>query len=133
LNVTTSPIDLARNTPLSLAWTPPSAQGSEIHIKLDISHHGGTKGKLECVLPDTGSVMIEPSLITMLLDLGAAGYPTIVVTRSYRGRATTIDGEVNLVASSSVEKPVNVPGIISCTDTSECPMGQTCQTDLTCR
>jgi hypothetical protein len=133
LNLTTSPIKLAKDAALALAWTAPSAPGSEIHIKLDISHHGGSKGKLECDVPDTGSVSIEPTLMTKLLDLGAAGYPTIIVTRYHRDRATSIQGELAVVAASTVEKPVTVPGITSCTDTTECPMGQTCQSDLTCR
>ena len=133
LVLTTSPIDLKPNTPLALAWTAPAATGSEIHIKLDISHHGGSKGKLECDLPDSGSTTIDAGLVTQLLNLGAAGYPTIIVTRSHTGSAAVAAGRIDLVAVSTVEKPVNVPGIISCTDTSECPMGQTCQSDLTCK
>jgi hypothetical protein len=133
LDLTTTPISLALNTALPLAWTAPAVMGSTIHIKLDISHHGGSKGKLECDLPDTGSTTIDAGLITQLLNLGAAGYPTIIVTRSRTGSAAVTAGRIDLVAASTVEKPVNVPGITSCTDTSECPQGQTCQPDLTCR
>lgn len=133
LVLTTSPITLAQNTPLALAWTAPAASGSTIHIKLDISHHGGSKGKLECDLADSGSTSIDGGLITQLLNLGAAGYPTIILTRSHVGSAAVSAGRIDLVAASTVEKPVNVPGIVSCTDTSECPMGQTCQSDLTCK
>jgi hypothetical protein len=133
LVLTTSPIDLKPNTALALAWTAPTAAGSEIHIKLDISHHGGSKGKLECDLADSGSTTIDAGLITQLLNLGAAGYPTIVISRSHTGSAAVTAGRIDLAAVSTVEKPVTVPGIISCTDTSECPMGQTCQSDLTCK
>ena len=133
LVLTTSPINLAQNTPLALAWTAPAAQGSTIHIKLDISHHGGSKGKLECDVADSGSTTIEGAVMTQLLNLGAAGYPTIIVTRSHAGSAAVSAGRVDLLAVSTVEKPVNVPGIVSCTDTTECPMGQTCQSDLTCK
>lgn len=133
LVVTTSPINLAQNTPLALAWTAPTAAGSTIHIKLDISHHGGSKGKLECDLADSGSTTIDGALITQLLNLGAAGYPTIIVTRTHVGSAAVTAGRIDLAAVSTVEKPVNVPGIVSCTDTSECPNGQTCQSDLTCK
>lgn len=133
LNITNSALALQPNTPLALTWTPPAATGSTIHVKLDISHHGGSKGKLECDLPDSGSATLDGGLITQLLNLGAAGYPTIIVTRSRTGSAAIAKGRIDLVASSTVEKAVTVPGIISCTDTSECPSPQTCQPDLTCK
>ncbi len=132
LTLTSTAIDLRPSQPLALTWVAPGAAGSTIHIKLDISHHGGSKGKLECDVPDTGSTSIDASLITQLLNLGAAGYPTIIVTRSNVGSAAIRGGRVDLVASSAVEHAVDVPGVISCTDTPECPIGQTCQADLTC-
>ncbi len=133
LNLTNATLALQPSAPLALTWTAPSAAGSKIHVKLDISHHGGSKGKLECDLPDSGSAALDGGLITQLLDLGAAGYPTIIVTRSMTGSAAVATGRIDLIAASTIEKPVSVPGITSCTDTAECPNGQTCQPDLTCR
>lgn len=133
LALATGTLALQPNTPLALTWTAPAATGSTIHVKLDISHHGGSKGKLECDLPDTGSATLDGGLITQLLNLGAAGYPTIIVTRARTGSAAVTKGRIDLVASSTVEKAVTVPGIISCTDTTDCPSPQTCQPDLTCK
>ncbi|CAN5893087.1 hypothetical protein BH11MYX3_BH11MYX3_09040 [soil metagenome] len=133
LNITSTAIALESGSPLALTWTAPTAMGSKIHIKLDISHHGGSKGKIECDVADSGSVSIASALVTQLLGLGAAGYPTIIVTRATTGSAAISAGRIDLVAASTVEKPVSVPGVTSCTQTDECPMGQTCQPDLTCR
>lgn len=133
LNLTSGTLALQAGAPLALTWTAPAATGSTIHVKLDISHHGGSKGKLECDLPDSGSATLDGGLITQLLNLGAAGYPTIIVTRARTGSAAIATGRIDLVASSTVEKAVSVPGITSCTDTSECPSPQTCQPDLTCQ
>ncbi|WP_234023943.1 hypothetical protein [Sorangium cellulosum] len=135
------PLDLLNDTillepdqALQLTWAPPGQAGiSTIHVKLDISHHGGTKGMLECAAEDTGSLDLPAALVTRLLDLGAAGFPSIAVTRRAVGSATIAAGRVDLVISSLVERPVEIPGLTSCNDTSQCPEGQTCQTDLTCQ
>ena len=45
-----------------LTWTAKGATSdSTIHVKLDISHHGGTKGKIECDAADNGSLTIATS------------------------------------------------------------------------
>jgi hypothetical protein len=118
---------------LDLAWTKGAAGNSKIHVKLDISHHGGSKGQIECDADDAGSLSISATLIGKLLDLGVAGYPTVIVTRQAVGATTISAGRVELVVSSVVEQAVTVDGLTSCTDDDDCPMGQTCQTDLTCK
>jgi hypothetical protein len=127
-------LTLARNTALQLSWTAAGASAaSRIHVKLDISHHGGSKGMIECDADDDGSLEIASELITSLLDLGAAGYPTIIVTRHSGGSAQIAPGTVNLLISSSVEQAVSVPGLASCNDDTDCPTGKTCQSDLSCK
>lgn len=136
-----SPLDLLNETitldpaqPLPLTWTPPGQAGiSTIHVKLDISHHGGTKGMIECNVEDTGSLDLPASLVKQLLDLGVAGFPTIIVTRKSVGSATIPPGRVDLVVSSQIEQAVVIAGLTSCNDDSQCPEGQTCQSDLTCK
>jgi hypothetical protein len=128
------PLRLADGEPLTLAWTAPSAGvASKMSVKLDISHHGGTRGHVACEAADTGSLEIDRSLITRLLALGVAGYPTVVATRSTTGSTTIAPGRVDLVVMSEVETPVEIPGLTSCTAEADCPAGQTCQTDLSCR
>jgi hypothetical protein len=136
-----SPLELAdnklaleRGSPFELAWSPSGALGvSQIHVKLDVSHHGGTKGMIECDADDNGALSIAPELVTALLDLGAAGYPTVIVTRHSDGSSRIAPGLVNLSVASIVEKDVQIPGLASCTSNSECPSGQKCQSDLTCK
>lgn len=134
LKLTSSTLALSTTTPLVLSWEAPGAGASStIEVKLDISHHGGTKGKIECTTADTGSLEIPVALVSKLLALGVAGYPTVVVTRQSTGSATIAPGRVDLVVSSQVEAAVTVDGLVSCKDTTECPSGQTCQDDLTCK
>jgi hypothetical protein len=125
---------LAREQPITLTWTAPSGDApSRVALQLDISHHGGSKGKIECDAPDTGNLTLSAQLITRLLDLGAAGFPTVIVTRQATTSALVTSGRVDLVIGSRVERPVSVPGIMSCVDDDGCTPPQTCQSDLTCR
>ncbi len=136
-----SPLELPNTTikldgaqPLKLAWTAPAKpELSIIRIKLDISHHGGTKGMIECDSADDGSLEISAALVQELLDLGVAGYPSIIVTRKSSGSATIKEGRVDAVISSEIERIVDVPGVVSCIADTDCPDPQTCQSDLTCK
>lgn len=124
---------LARDQPLAVAWVPPAVTGlSTIHVKLDISHHGGSKGKIECDADDLGSLEVPASLVTQLLDLGVAGFPTIVVGRHALGAVTIGAGRVELDVVSDLEVAVEVPGITSCNGDEDCDDGQACRADLTC-
>ncbi len=134
LTLTTPSFALANGQALAVAWTAPAASdSSKIALKLDISHHGGSKGKIECTTSDSGSLSIASSLVDQLLALGAAGYPTVIVTRKSFGHAAAADGHVDLLISSEIEKPIAVPGVISCTSNDDCTAPATCQDDLTCK
>lgn len=131
-NLTTNPVPVRSGQGIPLAWTAPGVSGiSKVFIHLDIAHHGGKKGEINCEVPDTGSFEVPEPLVTKLVSLGLAGFPTIVVGRKSTAAAAT-QSEVKLSVSSSVEKSVDT-GVKSCSDTSECPTGQTCQPDLTCK
>jgi hypothetical protein len=133
LELLSDTLTLQQDQPVTLTWTPPSNPAlSTIHVKLDISHHGGTRGMIECDTSDTGSLQLPAELVTQLLDLGVAGFPTIIVTRKAVGSATIAPGRVDLVISSEVEHAVEIPGLISCSTNAQCPSGQTCRADLTC-
>lgn len=133
LVVTNPDRDLARDAPLELTWAPPTGGGdSEIFLKLDISHHGGSKGKIECTTADDGALTLGAPLVTELLDLGAAGFPTVILERRAVGGALTTAGRVDLVIGSEIERPVTVPGVISCDGNEDCTPPATCQSDLTC-
>jgi hypothetical protein len=120
--------------PLPLAWNPPGMAGvSRMVIKLDLSHHGGIKGKIDCDVPDNGSLQIPAAQITKLLGLGVSGFPTVVFTRTASGVAATARGRVHLDVVSDVELPVEIEGLVSCTKDEECPAGKKCQVDNQCK
>jgi len=127
-------ITLQTGNALTLTWNSTGQSGiSTIFVKLDISHHGGSKGKIECYADDTGTLTLSSTLLDQLIALGAAGFPTIVLERRAVGSATISAGRVDLTVYSQVEKAVAIPGLTSCNDNDGCPEGQTCQDNLTCQ
>jgi hypothetical protein len=133
LTLAASTYALERGKPLDLSWTAAgSGATSSVHVKLDISHHGGSKGMIECDSADKGSLSIASELISSLLDLGVAGFPTVIATRHDDGEAKITAGRVQLIVSSQVEQAVTVPGLTSCGSADDCPEGKTCLADLTC-
>ncbi|MFZ5442927.1 MAG: hypothetical protein ACOZQL_23175 [Myxococcota bacterium] len=125
---------LASGSALDLQWTPGSTStGARIEVEIDISHHGGLRGQIVCDTADDGALSIGADLVTRLIGLGVSGFPTIVVRRIKTGSTVIQGGRVDFEVLSSTEKGLTIPGLVSCTDTSECPMGQTCQDDLRCQ
>lgn len=141
LEITSTDFELAADKPLELTWEPASdPQRSVVHVKLDISHHGGSRGLVQCDAADDGSLTVSAALISELMGLGFAGFPGMVLTRTSRDSAQLPPGRVELVLSAKVEKPITIQGLTSCSgiepepgDPPECPDGTTCQMDLTCQ
>lgn len=132
--LTQSSYDLVSGSALELQWTPGSATtAARIEVEIDISHHGGLKGQILCETADDGSLSIGAGLVTKLINLGVAGFPTIVVRRIKTGSTVIAAGRVDLEVFSTAELGLNIPGLVSCTDTSECPNGQTCTDALKCQ
>lgn len=134
LELTSGPVGIVPGTPLALTWAAPGLTvGAMIHVKVDLSHHGGSKGLLLCEVEDTGALTVPLALSDGLVALGYSGFPTIVVTRRSTGSAVIPPGRVDVVVSSAVELPVSLPGLTSCTDDADCPPGEACQFDLKCQ
>jgi len=133
LELTSTELTLKDGQELGLTWTKSAAGKSTVHVKLDISHHGGSRGQIECDADDSGSLKISAPLVSKLLALGVAGYPTVIVTRRSIGSTTISAGRVELVVSSVVERSIAIDGLSSCTKTKDCPADKTCQSDLTCK
>jgi hypothetical protein len=128
------PVAIASDQPLLLVWAPPGRPDlTRIEVKLDISHHGGTRAQLACDVADNGTLEIPAPLITRLLGLGVAGYPTVVLSRVARGTTSVPWGMIDLRVASTVERSVSIPGLVSCTASNQCPVGQTCAADLRCQ
>ena len=134
LELTASERSLERDKPLVIEWVAKGALSSaRMLLRLDISHHGGSKGKIECDVDDNGKLQLPAGMIAMLLDLGVAGFPTVIMTRESLGKVELSYGVVALRIDSSVEAEVVIPGLISCTKNEDCPSGATCQSDLQCK
>jgi hypothetical protein len=132
LEVLNDSILVADGQPITLNWTPPSIPGiSTIFVTVDISYHAGTKGKIECECPDTGSVTIPAVLLDKLKSLGMSGFPKVDISRL--STATNATGNTKLVIESITTLALTVPGVLSCTKNSNCPNGQTCGSDKRCQ
>ena len=131
----TSPVDMPPDQDLALQWTPPGAGATtRIEIEIDISHHGGARGLIRCTVDDTGSFSVPQSLVSGLINLGVAGFPTVMITRRSRGSVEIQPGRVDLDVFATVVLDLNIPGFISCNDNADCvAVGlTTCQNDRTC-
>lgn len=125
---------LSKGSSAKVTWTPPADPSlTKISVKLDVSHHGGSKGKIECTTADDGEIELAAALVSQLIELGVAGFPTVIVSRRSVGSTTIAPGRVDFVAAAEEEKAVTVDGLVSCDDSSQCPTGQTCQSDLSCK
>ncbi|MEO6095484.1 MAG: hypothetical protein ABIW76_07360 [Fibrobacteria bacterium] len=123
---------LADGKPIELEWTPPKDPGASfVSVLVDLSHHGGTKGKIECEGPDNGKLEIAAVLVDQLKALGVSGFPKIEISRKVI--STNADVNVSLVLESLVTRPLAIPGLISCIENVECPDGLTCQKDFRCK
>ena len=110
---------------IDLRWeTPADPSQSIIHYLVDVSHHGGIKGKIEGTCPDNGSFTIPATLLDQLKSYGVFGYPKIEVTRRATGINATVKAKV--VMESKVTMILSIPGIYSCMDDNDCPNGMTC-------
>jgi len=120
------PIPVKSGQVVHFTWAAPGKTGiSRIQIALEISHHGGYKGEIDCDVPDTGMFDIPAPLVTDLVKLGVAGYPTVFVSRISEAPAPTQTG-VKLTLLSSTVRNVDT-GVVSCgMGTSTCPTGTTC-------
>jgi hypothetical protein len=128
-------LPVERGKPVALSWTPPPAPGSaRLRAVVDLAHHGGISATIECDgIPDTGSFAIPAGLVAQLLDIGVAGFPKAVITRRTADSASITAGCVELLVQSEVTREIAIPGLKSCSTDQDCPMGQKCQMDLTCK
>jgi len=134
LEATQASMTLVADTPAVLDWT--AADGGAavaVEIVLNIANHGGTPASVHCLAQDTGHFEIPVSMVNALLELGYSGFPSVSLTRVGSGTAELEEGCVEFRASSTRVLNVEIPGLTSCSDNGDCPDGQICQSDLTCK
>jgi hypothetical protein len=141
LVLSTDTYNIGKTSGLNLAWTAGTVSTARISVNLNLSHHSGTKGFVTCDTSDTGSLSISASMISKLIDLGVAGFPTLTVTRTSEAAVSPAlsVGPVVFAVSSSVARTVGIDGYTYCTSTEAmascpsgeicCPAGKTCDTD----
>jgi hypothetical protein len=127
LAVTNTSIAIESGKVFTLTWTPGAIADARIKLEFDLSHHGGSKGRLICDTADTGSLQVSGSLVKSLMDLGVTGYPKADVTRILTGKSTVGSGQAELKVYSDMEYVVGIPGLKSCQSDAECTAPQTCQ------
>lgn len=123
------------NEAMEVRWRPPMGpvpEGQDVLVGLDFTHHAGLRGRIECVTADDGSVTLPAALVTGLHALGSAGFPTIFVTRRITRTMTVGTQQMTLSIVSEKELYVDVPGIRSCHEDTECAPGERCRMDFTC-
>jgi hypothetical protein len=126
LEILTDSIVLEDGKPVTVQWKPANvANISTVSVKVDISHHGGTAGVIECTCPDDGSVTLPASLVDQLKALGYFGFPKIEFTRRSVARDSATG--IELAIESMVTKYVSIPGLRSCNEDTDCKPGEICE------
>lgn len=133
LQATTATVALERDRAALVEWaTNPSDPAVRVELELNIANHGGTPGKVDCTVDDTGRFEVPAALVTALLDSGFSGFPSLTVARAGVSSTDTDLGCVELRVESQQILPVSIPGLTSCSDNTDCQPPQTCQADLRC-
>jgi hypothetical protein len=127
-------VTIQKDTPLDLTWDPPGQPDiARLRVRLDISHHGGLTGLIECDVADNGALEIAADLITKLIDLGVAGFNRITLSRVSTGIVAIAPGAVTLQVISKVARDVELAGYTSCNDGMDCPDGKVCMQNSLCQ
>ncbi|MDJ0761817.1 MAG: hypothetical protein QNJ97_02415 [Myxococcota bacterium] len=134
LSILTESFYIKKDTPIEVAWALPAVPlgTARVRITLNLNNHGVSPKRIQCDTADTGSFSIPGDLITRLIDQGLSGFPTIGLSRHTADATQIAPGCVEFLVVSELSLPVEVEGVISCTDDGDCPQGQTCKDDLTC-
>jgi len=125
---------VVRGQPLSVDWTPPVRPGlARIRILLELAPEAGIAARIACDVADTGSTAIPAALVEALLDRGTSAFPQITLTRRSVASTTIEPGCVELAVSSELVRDVEIEGVISCVDDTQCPTGQRCRMNHACQ
>lgn len=116
----TDRFELGSGKPLLVEWEAGSNADATVTLSLNVSRHGGSAGYLECKSSDSGSLTIPAGPITRLIELGVAGFPQLIVTRTSRGEAALPAGKIVLQSTAVAIPTLAVEGLCSCFDSTDC-------------
>jgi hypothetical protein len=123
-----------RGKATTLHWKAPARPASSrMVIDFSVNLHGAVETLLTCEVPDSGAFTIGADVMTELFKHDTSGFPRVTLTRQSAGAATVAPGCAELVVYSSVDRDLNVPGLVSCKEDGDCPAGKTCHPHLYCR
>lgn len=119
-------------------WTPPpSPVATRMFVKIDIAVHGTSSSQIQCNVPDTGSVTVPASLVDALFEKGTTGFPTAFLIRRTVDSVNTgpgcVDFSITTTFNGNTGIQLTIPGVVSCTEDSDCPNGTTCGPTQACR
>jgi hypothetical protein len=125
-------IEMNPGEPVRLNWKAASNQNdSKIMVVIDVSYHGGSKGRIQCICLDDGELEIPAVLLDSLKTFGISGHPKLEIYReSYSSNENT---GAQIQIQTSTLRWLKIPGLISCTPgNSGCPDGYECSDDQRC-
>ena len=121
------------NKPVTVTWMAPKNPGpAKVHVDFSINRHGGTDSWLECLVDDNGSYTINAGLMTELFKQGVSGFPSVTLSRQSVDQTTVKSGCVHMVVKAENARDLDIPGVQSCKDDTECTKPQVCLEDLRC-
>jgi hypothetical protein len=127
LVVANATIAIESGKDFTLTWTPGAVADARIGLEFDLSHHGGSKGRLLCDTADSGSLKVSGTLIKSLMDLGVTGFPKAEVKRVFTGKSAVGTGTAELRLRANLEFVAEIPGLKSCNSGADCIAPETCQ------
>jgi hypothetical protein len=132
---TSLPFEMGK--PFTVTWTPPPAPvATRMFVTVDIALHGSANSKIQCDVPDNGSLTVPASLVDALLARGVAGFPTAYLNRrtvdSTDVGGGCVDFAMTTVFNGTTGIQLMIPGFTSCHEDTDCPTGMTCGQDLKC-
>lgn len=135
-NLTTSQtvVSVAPGEPAQLEWSTDQVDGeqSAVFISFSVNVHGAVTGWIECVVPDTGEFEIPSELVSQLIDLGLSGFPRVDIERRSSATAELANGCLDIYSASKLTLDIEVDGLASCTEDTDCEEGQACSEEMVC-
>jgi hypothetical protein len=126
------PLSFTGEEDVPFRWEAGTVERAFIEAIVDISFHGGTKGRIVCTTDDDGEFVVIQALVQGLIDLGVAGFPHAELTRRTTSFANVANDHIEFNVVSRKTRLLSVPGVTSCVDDSECEADETCRDDSTC-